>query len=116
MLDGEWTMVSMEQKGTKAAFDTANRFKLTIRGDEWIVSSFRGMESKMTFTIDPMQNPQAIDLTMKSGNQEAVSRGIFKIEGDTLTVCRTVGDTARPKEFKTTPESGILIEWKRAGN
>jgi hypothetical protein len=44
-----------------------------------------------------------------------LSRGIFKLEGDLLTVCRTVGETERPKEFKTTAESGVLVGWKRAG-
>lgn len=115
MLDGEWTLVFMEQRGARAGGEGANQYKLTVNGDQWTVTSFRGQEQKMTFTIDPSQNPKTIDLTMKSGDKVAHSRGIFKVEGDTLTVCRTGGETERPTEFKTTPESGVLVVWKRAG-
>lgn len=115
MLEGEWTMVLMEQKGTKVMADGANRFRLSVKGDQWTVVSLRGQETRMTFQIDPSQNPPTIDLILKSGDQEAVSRGIYRLEGDTLTVCRTAGDAERPKEFKTTAESGVLVVWKRAG-
>jgi hypothetical protein len=44
--------------------------------------------------------------------------GIYKLEGDTITLCRTTegGDIDRPSEFKTTSEEGILVVWKRAKN
>jgi len=59
-----------------------------------------------------------LDLTTNPGNNEFNSLGIYKLEGDTITLCRTTegGDIDRPSEFKSTPEEGILVVWKRAKN
>ncbi len=110
-LQGEWTMVSLEQRGKNASDEVVKQYKLTIKGDQWVVSTGGG-EATMTFKIDPSKNPKTIDLT--SEGKQAVSRGIYKLEGDTLTLCRTTGDIDRPMEFKTTPEAGILVVWKHA--
>jgi uncharacterized protein (TIGR03067 family) len=116
-MQGEWTIVSVEQGGKKKAPDEEfKKLKLTITGEEWKVRSGDEEKIKMTFKIDPSKDPKTIDLTIKSGGK--VSRGIYKLEGDTLTVCRTFADAERPKEFKTPAgeqaAAGQLIVWKRA--
>jgi uncharacterized protein (TIGR03067 family) len=112
-LQGDWTMISQESKGQKVPGEIAKQFKLTIKGDQWTVTLPDGSENKMTIKIDPSMNPKTIDLMIKAGNTEVNSRGIYKLEGDTLTLCRTLGNVERPKEFKTTAEAGGLMVWKR---
>jgi uncharacterized protein (TIGR03067 family) len=34
-LQGEWTMVFLEQRGTKVPDERVKQFKLTIQGDQW---------------------------------------------------------------------------------
>src|SRR5262245_55680281 len=114
-LQGEWTMVSMETRGKKAPDDVVNQDKLTIKGDQWTVTTLKGGEGKATFKIDPSKTPKTIDLTFEI-DKTAPSRGIYKLEGDTLILCRTAGHLERPKEFKTTEEAGILMVWKRTKN
>ena len=48
--------------------------------------------------------------------KENPNPGIYKLEGDTLTMCRATatGDVEPPHEFKTTAEEGLLTVWKRA--
>jgi len=118
-LQGEWTMVSLEQRGVKSRDEVVSRMKLTVKGDQWIVSrQGQDREQKYTIKIDPSQNPKTLDLTTNAGNNEFTSLGIYKLEGDTITLCRTTegGDIDRPSEFKTTHEEGILVVWKRAKN
>src|SRR5262249_1316708 len=115
-LQGEWTMVSLEQRGRKTPDENVRLMKLTVKGDQWIVSRQGGTgEQRETIKIDPSQNPGTLDMTGPAG---FTSLGIYKLEGDTLTLCRTIerGDIDRPHEFKTTPEEGILVVWKRAKN
>jgi uncharacterized protein (TIGR03067 family) len=113
-LQGEWTMVSLETRGRKSTDEAVKGYRLTIRGDRWEVT--RGGAAAggdITFKLDPSKDPKEIDLVTKSRGAESVSRGIYKLEGDTLTLCRTQGTADRPKEFKTTPEAGVLVVWKR---
>src|SRR5262249_5711830 len=110
-LQGEWKMVSLEQRGKKAPDEEVKAYTLTIKGDQWIVSVQDREGRGMTIKIDPSKNPKTIDLTQKLGEKEVVSQGIYKLEGDTLTLCRTQGKQERPKEFKTTEDGGILVVW-----
>ena len=88
--------------------------KWTFTADKITTSSDGPLDKPSPYKIDPSKNPKTIDFTIKAGDTEGVSRGIYKLEGDTLTLCRTVGDIERPKEFKTTAEAGFLVVWKRA--
>ena len=115
-LQGEWTMVSREMGGQKTRDEVLKQFRLTITGDEWIVT-YQGKENlRMKLKINPTKDPRTLDMTPKGENEEGVSLGIYKLEGDTLTLCRMMerGDVARPLEFKTTREGEVVVVWRRA--
>jgi clostripain len=117
-LEGEWTMVSLEERGEKAPDERVKRFKLTIKGDQWTVTSSqgKGKPPALTMTVDPSSEPRTMDLTGRDGDREFVFLCIYKLEGDTLTLRRAMetGDVKRPQEFSTTPEEGLLVVWKHA--
>ncbi len=110
-LQGQWTGVSWEERGFQRPAQAAQQRKLTVKGDGWIVKQGDEPENKAVFKIDPSKNPKTIDLTF----EQRKYHGIYKLEGDTLTLCLTLtrDNRERPKEFKTTKEDGILIVWKR---
>lgn len=77
---------------------------------------FNAKERKTTIKIDPSKDPKTIDVTFvgPAGN-ESPNPGIYKLECDTLTLCRVAAGKDRPKEFTTAGGVGYLTVWKRAG-
>jgi uncharacterized protein (TIGR03067 family) len=111
-LQGEWRMVSMERRGKKRLDEDVVQFKLTISGNRYLLTYADAAPTAAMLEIAPSKGPRAIDL--RWGDKKVLSRGIYKREGDTLTLCYAVGDAERPKDFKTTAEAGVLVVWKRA--
>ena len=58
--------------------------------------------TRLPIKVDPTQNPKTMDQIAPEGKpfQGAVCRCLYKLEGDTLTICNRMelGDV-RPKEF-----------------
>lgn len=121
-LQGNWTMAYMEIRGQKCSDTILKTYTLAIKGNHWwltqIVKSADGSSKEQlnitTFRIYPSENPKMIDLIRPEKDRAFISQGIYKLEGDTLTICRTSEKgEERPKEFKTTESAGILVIWKR---
>jgi uncharacterized protein (TIGR03067 family) len=113
-LEGNWVMVSGEEKGKKLPEDAVKNAKLTIKGDKHTVKV--GEESFVgTHKLDPSAKPKAIDATDTEGTFKGkTTLGIYKLEGDKFTVCFAPPDKDRPKEFSTKSGTGQFIHvWKR---
>ena len=113
-LQGDWTLVTVEIKGKVVpAKDATNVRKVTIKGDQWTITGDGGGKGTgSTLKIDPSKDPKTLDLIFKRGEKEVIRRGIYKLEGDTLTVCSANPDAERPKDFKST--EGRIEVFKRA--
>jgi uncharacterized protein (TIGR03067 family) len=111
-LEGDWTVERMEQKGKKFPTDLLIRVRLQVRGD---IFTFVNGQTEFTSRVtkfDASGDPRAIDLTRDADKQTV--RGIYKVDGDTLTICTNVrGD--RPSSFAADAESpNVLTVYKRA--
>lgn len=104
----------MEVKGVQSSTDAVNGLRLKVDGDKWLVTAGQKLTMNATFQVDQTKEPRAIDFVQLIGRHETSSTGIYKLDGDTLTVCRSAGYKDRPKEFKTARDAFILVVWKRA--
>jgi uncharacterized protein (TIGR03067 family) len=106
-LQGEWALHVSEHKGKTIA--PRHPRTMVIKGSEYSFDS-NGQQQKVAFTIDPTKEPKHFDRSLEGGT--VISRGIYKLEGDTFTLCRREGDI-RPTDFATTGKSGAITVWKR---
>jgi uncharacterized protein (TIGR03067 family) len=114
-LQGEWVMAALEVEGQAVPDEKIRDTTLTIKGDKYTVLT-RGKKHEVSITLDPSRKPKAIDMAFPDGpNLPKIGKGIYKLEGDTLVICRAQStDAPRPDQFGTWPNTGLyLVTWKR---
>jgi len=114
-LQGVYKMVSLEVDGKAVPEDKLKSSTLTIKGDKYVVKvDEQTYETQMI--LDPQQKPKAIDMKFLDGaNKDKTALGIYKIDGDTFTMCRRLnpGQT-RPQDFGTWPDTNtFMVVWKK---
>lgn len=110
---GEWVVASQVLSGEKSAETKSAGVKLVIKKTAWTLVSPRGRESKYTYVIDSTKDPKTIDITR--GTDDRTSPGIYKLDGDTLTICHPTNRGDRPKAFESTAENRCeVVVYKRA--
>lgn len=110
LLQGEWVVVSAEIAGRKA--ERLEGKKLVVKGDDWTPPT--GGKIKMKFKLDDAKTPKHLDLVGDVDGNERTWPGIYKIEGNTFTFCRSAGPGGeRPTEFKSGDGASLMV-FKRA--
>src|SRR5205823_1272074 len=104
--------VAMEENGKPAPPEAVEGAALSFQGDRY---TLRGGEESYdgTFKLDPGKTPRAIDTTYveKEGGKKGKAVGIYKLEGNRLTICWRHGGRERPTEFATRAgsESRLIV-------
>ena len=108
---GTWKMVVHEASGKATPKDNLEKMegKLVVEGDKYKVYFGKDFIDKGTMKLDASKSPRQLDA--KTQNDE-VMLGIYKFEGDEMTVCFGQPGVERPKEFKT-KEGQVLVGYKR---
>jgi uncharacterized protein (TIGR03067 family) len=115
-LQGSWAMVLFFVDGEEVPTDQVRTGELLIDDDEYRPRLGASVETA-TVQVNSSRTPKEIDFTYRSGFQKGkTAKGIYKLDGDTFTICRGQGtDKDRPTEFAAPTGSGlILVVWKRA--
>jgi uncharacterized protein (TIGR03067 family) len=107
-LQGTWLAVALQDEDRHAPVTVIKQFRLVIKGDKMTFAvEGPGEAREAEFRLDPKQDPPAIDVTFP---QSKPLPGIYKLEGDKLTIClptKTDGKTVRPKSFECKKGSGL---------
>jgi uncharacterized protein (TIGR03067 family) len=115
-LAGTWQAVSYALDGKPASPEDMAKIKLTIDPDGRATALREGQPFiAATSLIDPTADQMTIDFVYTLGDLKGqTAPGIYKIEDDLLTICRSAPGQARPKEFESKPGSGqTLMTYRR---
>lgn len=116
-LQGNWTIVGIENKGMPTAVEQLPKAVVVIAGKQMSAND-PGFKFKFALRIHPDTKPQALDLELgEEGKTKDVLEGICAVEGDELKIClcATPNLKARPSEFATREDSNsVLIVFKRS--
>jgi uncharacterized protein (TIGR03067 family) len=106
---GKWRV----EKGTIGGVDQTALFKdlvLTIQADGKYAVTFGAEKDEGTFTVDSSKSPKQMDITPTGGpNKGKTLRTIYKIDGDTLTVCYQLGEGDRPTAFESKKDTKLFL-------
>ncbi len=109
-LQGTWRVQTLTESGKAAPAEIAKKFKLVIDGER-ITLHGDSSPKDGTFKLDATKSPKHIDITIK----DKQGLGIYKLQGDSLTLA--LGETlrGRPTAFASEEGSRIaLVVLKRA--
>ena len=113
--DGVWEITLMEVNGEAVTSETYRGWNLTITGGKYSLDK-NGEIDDGTFSVDVARSPKQMDIRPETGpGAGKMIPAIYEFDGNTMRVCYAVEDGAsRPKDFKTTSDSGnVLINYKR---
>ncbi len=115
-LQGSWTMFLGFTSGEKLSPDLVKSGELVVEDNEYR-PKLGASALATTINIDSSKTPHSIDFTCTTGPQKGQTlKGIYKIEGNNLTICQGLIERAdRPTEFAAPVRTNrSLVVWKRA--
>jgi uncharacterized protein (TIGR03067 family) len=107
---GTWVAVSFRREGAETPEEIVRTITRTVVGDHvtWkrVGKSFAGT----TVVLDPTQKPPGIDVIPDGGPSRGKRvLGIYRLEGDRLTLCMADPDKPRPRAFEAEKGSGQTL-------
>lgn len=105
---GEWVIEKAEVSGQPVS-DKAGEWTMDFKAGGKIISRERAnAPEEWEYTANPKKDPPEIDIIPAAKRKSPSMAGIYKVEGDTLTIC--VGDIdKRPTKFETSARNAQAI-------
>jgi len=105
---GEWDSEKAVQGGMERPLPDGG-IKITFTTDgKFLFKKGANDEQTGSYKADATKSPSEIDITPP--NEDAPHIGIFKIDGDTLTICLAdKGSTDRPTKFESPDGTKIML-------
>ena len=107
---GKWSLVSLEHGGKAAPDDLIKDFKCNFEDKTYNNVMNGEVIEEGDYSFDDEKSPKTVDFEIKKGPNEGKKQlGIFKIEGDKMTlVVAEPGTTDRPTSFKVEDGSSLI--------
>jgi uncharacterized protein (TIGR03067 family) len=109
-MQGDWKIESLISEGESAPAETIRNWRRIVTNDR--VAWKRGEETLVELSIryNPRVKPMTMVSTIETGDAKGQAMlSIYELNGDELRVCFAPPGKPRPKEFSSTPGSGVIM-------
>lgn len=115
VIQGLWAYESLEWNGKKIPTEQIKESTVTIEGNKFTVRRGNEVTQSGTIKFDSIKSQKTFDATVTGGEGKgSVMLGLYKIDGDTITVCMNYSGKERPTAYKTAEQSeSVLVTAKR---
>ncbi len=114
-LQGIWNIVALELDGNKMPEGMLGESQIVVKGDAFDTFSM-GAAYRGKVSLDENKSPKTFDLNFTEGPEKGnTNPGIYKLDGDTWTLCIATRGKERPKTFATKPGTGLALETLKRG-
>jgi len=100
-IQGTWRLERGDSAGVPIPPNEVEKISIVYKQQSYVFIE-GDVREEVGFTIDPKQNPKTMDGVRKP---KGVSLKIYKLEGDTLTVCSALPGQPRPTSFNTNKDN-----------
>jgi uncharacterized protein (TIGR03067 family) len=114
-LQGEWVLVGLDVREESVPAKKLAGTTLVIKKDRY-TTIVKKKEYPVTFTLDQKQDPKHINMLIPDDSgAPQLSKGIYKIEGDKLIICRGQAPGGeRPRNFVSSATNDVfVVTWER---
>ena len=114
-LQGAWNIAELEVDGNKMPESMLGESQIVVKGSKFDTVSMGAAYCGM-LTLDETADPKTFDLKFTEGPEKGnTNLGIYKLNGDTWTLCLATRGNTRPNTFATKPGTGIALETLKRG-
>jgi uncharacterized protein (TIGR03067 family) len=116
-VQGKWIVTEHVHGGMNTPAKKLANLSLEVQGSKMITREAGALKEGTTIIgLDPEAKPGSLDLKVDTGDDTGkVVKAIWKLSGDTLTICVAEPGKDRPKEFEGKKDSGhTLMVFKKA--
>jgi uncharacterized protein (TIGR03067 family) len=109
-LQGTWLFESYEENGKTTPPADLKDKRIFFGANQFIIKNGEELLQVGSLKLDPIDGHRDIDATVVAGPYKGnTMRGIYSLKQNVFKVCMDPEGNERPKEFKTTPDSGLYL-------
>jgi uncharacterized protein (TIGR03067 family) len=106
-LQGKWKVTEFHTAQGSSVVEEGRLIPYTFDGNKLITVGPGDIGVEIEYRLDPTKSPQQIDQRFTGGRIGPwIAKGIYKVDGDKLTICYGNPNVARPTDFTATPGDG----------
>ena len=92
--------------------EKVKEMRISFEGDKLLAKRGGKVAESSTFSLDETKNPKTIDMLQANSKEKRPAQGIYKLEGDKLSMIWRKEGGERPADFDATkagPEVVIIV-------